>query len=68
MKIGDIVMVPCQIVDIGTLPYSKMGAVVLSPIERSSGKPYDNNVVQVFSVLADDVYVLDKGKEEDANN
>lgn len=68
MKVGDIVMVPCQIVGISTLAYSKSMVLDLAPIEHSSGKPYGDSVVKVFAVLAEDVDVLDKGKEEDANN
>ena len=65
MDVGDIVMVPCQIVNIDLLPYTKRVVLDLLPIERSSGKHYEEGVVNGFSVLAADVDVLDKGEGED---
>ena len=55
MEVGDIVMVPCQIVGISRLAYTKSVVLDLLPIERSSGKHYEKGVVNMFSVLASDV-------------
>jgi hypothetical protein len=63
MEIGDIVMVPCQIIGRSKLAYTKSVVLDLLPIERSSGKHYEKKVVNMFSVLASDVDVLDKGKD-----
>ena len=60
MKIGDIVLVPCQIIDTGTLAYTGNLVLDLAPIEKSSGKPYAHNVVRRFSVCSHDV-ILKEG-------
>lgn len=64
MDVGDIVLVPCQIMNISQLAYTKSVVLDLLPIERSSGKHYSKDVVNMFSVLKQDVIVLDKGKDE----
>ena len=65
MEVGDIVMVPCQIVNIDLLPYTKRVVLDLLPIERSSGKHYEKGVVNVFSVLAADVDRKEKNENTD---
>jgi hypothetical protein len=54
-KIGDIVLVPCEVVGIGQLVYTQETVLDLAPVEASSGERYANNVVRCFSVLAKDV-------------
>jgi len=61
MKIGDIVLVPCQIIDMGTLAYTGSPVLDLLPIEQSTGKHYTSNVVHVFSVLESDVILKEEG-------
>ena len=65
MEVGGVVMVPCQIIGISKLAYTKSVVLDLLPIERSSGKHYSKDVVNMFSVLKQDVIELDKGEGED---
>ena len=68
MEIGDIVMVPCQVVGKHSLAYVDNIALDLLPVEYSSGEPYSKDVVNMFSVLKQDVIELGKGEGEDAKD
>lgn len=65
MEVGGVVMVPCQIIGISKLAYTKSVVLDLLPIERSSGKHYERKVVNMFSVLASDVDRKEKNENTD---
>lgn len=65
MEVGDIVMVPCQIIGRSKLSYTKSVVLDLLPIERSSGKHYEKGVVNMFSVLGTDVDKAEKNENTD---
>ena len=60
MNIGDTVLVPCQVISVGTLAYTGNLVLDLAPIEKSSGKPYAHNVVRRFSVCSHDVVLREE--------
>jgi hypothetical protein len=60
MKIGDIVLVPCQVVGTGTFAYSGNLALDLVPIEKGSGEPYAPYLLRPFTVYADDVILKEE--------
>lgn len=51
IEIGQLVLVPCRVVGIGQFAYTESVVLDLSPVDSSSGAPYN----KVFTVYVDDV-------------
>lgn len=57
MKIGNIVYVPCRIMSMSEMAYTKDPIIDLRVIESTSGEVYALTVVKQFSVFGRDVKV-----------